>query len=89
MTIREEDSVWAAVFAAEDEHGEGAEEYARRERVKAIAAGDMRQAEIWEAAARSLHTLHTINRTWARPRGDLLPQIDPTRARPWEDPQKR
>ncbi|MBA4306770.1 MAG: hypothetical protein C0429_08545 [Sphingopyxis sp.] len=87
MTTSEDDPVWAAVVAAEDEYGEGAEDHARRELAIAIAAGDMRQAVIWEAAAQSLHTFHTINRTWARSRGDLLPRIIPRNARSGERPE--
>ena len=87
MTTSEDDPVWAAVVAAEVEYGEGAEEHARRELARAIAAGDMGQAEIWEAAAQSLHTFHSINRTWARSRGDLLPRIIPTKARSHETPE--
>lgn len=65
----------------EDLFGEGAEEHARRETVEAMAAGDIQQAAVWEAAAQTLHTLHIINWIWARPRGDLLPRFDPTNAR--------
>ena len=84
MTTSEDDPVWAAVVAAVVEYGEGAEDHARRELAKAIAAGDTRHAVIWEAAAQSLHTFHTINRTWVRSRGDLLPRVIPTNAGPRE-----
>lgn len=76
MTRNENDPIWAAVVAAEDEFGEAAEDHARRETEKAIAAGDMLQTAIWDAAAHTLHTLHAINRTWARPRHGPLPRID-------------
>lgn len=68
-----EDPIWAAVLAAEDGHGEGAEDYARGEANTATEAGDMMQAAIWDAAAHALHVLHTINRTWARPRATAPP----------------
>lgn len=69
------DSVWAAVTAVEDEYGETAEAEARRQAEICAAAGDAVQAAIWEAAANNLHTLHTINRQWARPeRMALFPQ---------------
>jgi biotin synthase-related radical SAM superfamily protein len=78
--MMEEDPVWIAVVAAEDEHGEAAEAYARREADRCAVAGDVAQAEIWAAAAKSLHILHAINRQWARSnRAPLLPTI---RARP-------
>lgn len=64
----EKDPIWAAVLEAEDRHGEAAEDYARRKAEKATAYGDMLQAAIWDAAAHTLHVLHSINRTWARPR---------------------
>ncbi|MDO9369475.1 MAG: hypothetical protein Q7T68_12980 [Sphingopyxis sp.] len=64
----ETDPIWDAVLAAEDQHGEGAEHYARAEAEKATASGDMLQAAIWDAAAHTLHVLHSINRTWAKPR---------------------
>ncbi|MBW8296407.1 hypothetical protein [Sphingopyxis sp.] len=74
----EEDPFWIAVVAAEDEHGEAAAAYARREADRCAAAGDVEQAEIWAAAANSLHILHAINRQWARSnRAPLLPTIRP------------
>lgn len=74
---RATDLVWAAVIAAEDEHGEKAEDFARAEAVKAAAAGDAAGAKNWETIADELHILHTINRRWARPRGDVLPTGGP------------
>lgn len=71
--VVESDPIWAAVIAAEDMHGEAAEDHARREAGKAAAAGDMVQAAIWQAAADTLHMLHSINRQWARPRGASFP----------------
>jgi len=67
-----EDPIWAAVLAAEDMHGDGAESHARREAAAATASGDMLNAAIWDAAAHALHVLHTINQTWARPRANIL-----------------
>lgn len=65
-----EDPIWAAVLAAEDEYGEEAEPHARRQALLATAAGDISQAAVWDAVAQNLHILHSINRTWARPRDD-------------------
>lgn len=61
------DAIWAAVIAAEDEYGEAAEAFARSEAAKATEAGDDERAAHWAEAAGELHTLHTINREWARP----------------------
>lgn len=61
-----EDPIWSAVLAAEDAHGEGAEDHARSEAGKACRAGNMIDAAIWDAAAHALHVLHSINRTRAR-----------------------
>lgn len=69
----EGDPLWDAVIAAEDEFGEGAEEHARREAAKASECGDMALAEKWGAIADMLHTLHAINRQWARPRAAPAP----------------
>jgi len=74
---RATDAVWVAVIAAEDEHGEKAEDFARAEAVKAAAAGDAEGANSWATVADELHILHTINRRWARPRGDVLPTVAP------------
>lgn len=76
MTTSDYDAIWAAVLAAEDAFGEAAEDHARREAAKANAAGNEHEAALWDAAAHMLHHLHTINRTWARPRASLLPCID-------------
>lgn len=76
MTTSDNDPVWTAALAAEDAFGEAAEDHARREAAKASAAGNADEAAIWDAAANMLHNLHTINRTWARPRASLLPRID-------------
>lgn len=62
------EKVWAAMLAAEDAHGEAAERHARSEAALARTAGDDDLARIWDDAASELHTLHTINRTWARPK---------------------
>lgn len=70
---RETDRVWTDVIAAEDEHGEGAEDFARREAAKAAASGDAEREQNWQTVADELHTLHAINRRWARPRGDAPP----------------
>lgn len=64
----DEEAIWAAVLAAEDQHGEAAEDHARGEAEAARVSGDMPQAAIWDAAARTLHVLHSINRTRARSR---------------------
>lgn len=61
------DAVWAAVIGAEDEHGEAAEAFARGEAAQATEAGDAELAAHWAQVAGELHTLHTINREWARP----------------------
>lgn len=61
------DAIWAAVMAAEDEHGEAAEAFARDEAAKASTAGDAERAKHWAETAEQLHALHTINRRWARP----------------------
>ncbi|WP_447756186.1 hypothetical protein [Sphingopyxis fribergensis] len=66
-----EDPIWAAVLAAEDQFGEGAEDHARGEARMAVEAGDMPRAAVWDAAAHALHVLHAINRTWARPRKNV------------------
>lgn len=66
----DEDPIWAAVLAAEDQWGEKAEEHAAKEACVATDAGDQLQAAIWDAAAHALHVLHSINRSWARPRSD-------------------
>lgn len=62
-----------AVIAAEDEHGERAEEFARTEAARALAAGDVEIAEKWRAVAGELHIFHTINRRWARARNEAPP----------------
>lgn len=64
----EEDPIWAAVLAAEDQYGEEAETHARRNARLATDAGDLSQAAVWDAVAQNLHILHSINRTCARPR---------------------
>lgn len=61
------DAIWTTVMAAEDKHGEAAEAFARDEAAKATEAGDTERAAHWADAADELHTLHTINRQWARP----------------------
>ncbi|HET6523166.1 hypothetical protein [Sphingopyxis sp.] len=66
-------SIWPAVIAAEDEYGEGAEEYARREARIAAAAGMANEARRWLAVADELHTLHSINQRWARPARETRP----------------
>ena len=70
---RETDRVWTDVIAAEDEHGEGAEDFARREAAKAGASRGGERGQNWQTVADGLHTLHAINRCWARPRGDAPP----------------
>ena len=70
---RETDRVWTDVIAAEDEHGEGAEDFARREAAKAEASGGAGREQNWQTVADELNTLHAINRRWARPRGDAPP----------------
>lgn len=85
------DPVWMAVMAAEDEHGERAEDFARTEAARASAAGDWKAAETWQAVAAELHTLHAINRRWARPRSKVLSVTAPGRnlgaaRRPLVDP---
>lgn len=72
---RASDSIWRAVIAAEDEHGEGAEDFARREAQRAAAAGMTEEASRWLVVADELHTLHSINQRWARPRGETRPAI--------------
>lgn len=69
--IDNEDPIWAAVLSAEDNYGDDAEDYARSQANVATKSGDMLQAAVWDAAAHALHVLHSINRTWARPRADL------------------
>lgn len=66
-----DDPIWAAVLAAEDQFGEDAESYARGQSRQATEVGDLGLAAVWDAAADKLNILHSINRTWARPRDDL------------------
>jgi hypothetical protein len=58
--------IWQTVLAAEDEHGEAAEAYARANAAQAAVEGDEAQAALWEATAEALQTLHTINCHGAR-----------------------
>ena len=51
--------IWQTVLAAEDEHGEAAEAYARANAERADA--DAAKAALWRATAEALRTLHTIN----------------------------
>lgn len=61
------DNIWAAMTAAEDAYGEGAEAFARGKAVEAEAGDDTEQASKWNLVADELHILHAINRQWARP----------------------
>ncbi|MDK2760900.1 MAG: hypothetical protein KYX64_06015 [Sphingopyxis sp.] len=58
----------AIAVAAEQEHGEGAHDYARAQADSAAAAGDGAAAEKWNAAAMMLRDLHTINCPLTTPR---------------------
>lgn len=60
--------VWSAVVDAENAHSEGAERHARRQADLARAKGDAGVADMWDAAADTLHTLHSINRRRVRAR---------------------
>jgi len=67
------DNIWAAMTAAEDAYGEGAEAFAREKAVEAEADGDAEQASEWNFVAEELYILHAINRQWARSRSTLGP----------------
>ena len=74
---QETNTVWSAVIATEDEHGEGAEDFARSEAARAAATGDTEREGSWRMVADELHILHAINRRRARPRGDAPPAARP------------
>lgn len=67
------DNIWAAMIAAEDAYGEGAEAFAREKVVEAVAGGDPQSASEWNLVADELHILHSINCQWARPRSTARP----------------
>jgi hypothetical protein len=60
------EAVWNAVVEAEDAKGEAAEAYALELADDARAKGNAALAAHWEEVASELHTLHRINRKWAR-----------------------
>ncbi len=73
---RATDPIWMAVIAAEDEHGERAEEFARCTEAASLGAERCRDCE-WRAVAGELHIFHTINRRFERGRGTKLHQPEP------------
>lgn len=75
MTACDSEAVWRAVIEAEDAHGEEAEAFARARAAAAREARDAALVGFWKDVASELHILHTINRTWARPRGGPLPEV--------------
>lgn len=62
MTPDREHIISAAMFNAENRHGNGAERFAIGEETKATRLGDHAAAGIWKIVAERLQALHAIAR---------------------------
>ncbi|WP_447762901.1 DUF6961 family protein [Sphingopyxis panaciterrae] len=60
MSSYRDDQIWASALAAEHDHGDEAESYARLQASLATTAGDASEAAVWNEVATLLHKLHSI-----------------------------